>query len=80
MIAKQKAMLVEKHEASCPWRVRQAEGEQIDLMIWVGLTVLVASIYSMPIPSPSVLSTTLFQKARLLEPLLLDISIKHPLV
>ncbi|PVG04456.1 zf-C3HC-domain-containing protein [Serendipita vermifera] len=63
LIEKQKAMLIEQHNTSCPWRVRQSE----------------ASIYSMPIPSPSALSSTVLQRAGVLQPLVYQIGIKHPL-
>ncbi|KAG8831147.1 hypothetical protein FRC18_007071 [Serendipita sp. 400] len=62
-IARQKAMLIEQHQSSCPWRIRQSE----------------ASMYSMPLPSPSMLLNSILQQASRVQSVIGSLTIKHPL-
>ncbi|SJL00028.1 uncharacterized protein ARMOST_03340 [Armillaria ostoyae] len=63
LIDKQKAQLVDAHKSGCPWRMKQCD----------------ASIYRIPLQSPSVLLRDIKANATSLDSLLDDVEIKHPL-
>ncbi|KAK0204663.1 zf-C3HC-domain-containing protein [Desarmillaria ectypa] len=63
LIEKQKIQLVNEHKSGCPWRMKQCD----------------ASIYRIPLQSPSILLRDIKANATSLDPLLDDVEIKHPL-
>ncbi|PBL03791.1 zf-C3HC-domain-containing protein [Armillaria gallica] len=63
LIEKQKTQLVDAHKSGCPWRMKQCD----------------ASIYRIPLQSPSVLLRDIKANATSLDSLLDDVEIKHPL-
>ncbi|KAK0469928.1 zf-C3HC-domain-containing protein [Desarmillaria tabescens] len=63
LIEKQKVQLVDAHKPGCPWRMKQCD----------------ASIYRIPLQSPSILLRDIKANATSLDALLDDVEIKHPL-
>ncbi|PFH53180.1 hypothetical protein AMATHDRAFT_1599 [Amanita thiersii Skay4041] len=63
LVERQRHSLIEMHKDSCPWKSRQCD----------------ASIYRIPLHSPSVMLRDLKQNALALDPLLECLLIKHPL-
>ncbi|KAL4063555.1 C3HC zinc finger-like-domain-containing protein [Scleroderma yunnanense] len=63
LIEKQRTSLVQMHKDGCPWKTRQCD----------------ASIYRVPLQSPSTTARGLSATAMSLEPIVANIAIKHPL-
>ncbi|KAF6754531.1 C3HC zinc finger-like-domain-containing protein [Ephemerocybe angulata] len=63
LIEKQRQGLVDNHKNGCPWKTRQCD----------------ASIYCVPLKTPTAMVKDLKSNARTLEPFVSDIAIRHPL-
>ncbi|KAF9000706.1 C3HC zinc finger-like-domain-containing protein [Cyathus striatus] len=63
LIEKQRLALISTHKEGCPWKTRQCD----------------ASIYCIPLQAPAVMVKVLKATARILDPVLHNVAIKHPL-
>ncbi|KAG2058544.1 zf-C3HC-domain-containing protein [Suillus hirtellus] len=63
-VEKQRIQLVEMHKDGCPWRTRQCD----------------SSIYRVPLQATTAMARDIKSNACSLEPLLINVMIKHPLV
>ncbi|KAF9234113.1 zf-C3HC-domain-containing protein [Melanogaster broomeanus] len=63
LVEKQRVSLVEMHKDGCPWKTRQCD----------------SSIYRVPLQSPAAMVRELRTTALLLEPMVANVAVKHPL-
>ncbi|KIK99143.1 hypothetical protein PAXRUDRAFT_30686 [Paxillus rubicundulus Ve08.2h10] len=63
LVEKQRISLVEMHKDGCPWKMRQCD----------------SSIYRVPLQSPAAMVRELRATALMLEPMVANVAIKHPL-
>ncbi|KAJ7227082.1 C3HC zinc finger-like-domain-containing protein, partial [Mycena pura] len=63
LVEKQRVSLVDAHKDGCPWKTRQCD----------------PSIYRVPLQAPSIMIRELKTKALVLDPIMQQIEVKHPL-
>ncbi len=79
LVEKQKASLVSAHKDGCPWKTRQCDGAYC-VPIQALPSFWLASIYRIPLQSPTATIRDVKSNALALEALLQDVETKHPLV
>ena len=82
LVERQKASMVTGHKESCPWRKRQCDGESSDYPSLLSFRTyrVLDLIYRISLQGSTKMAHEIRDRARVLSPLVENITIKYPLV